>query len=102
MTQPAHPHPKRFAVCKGQARLAFQSPAVPRRARYGAAPPASKVAPRSLRDGLRPPLTPEPLRPLPGGKRGQARGSPAGRAALDTLISTTKPTQVEETKPPGG
>ena len=36
---------------------------VTRRAGYGSAPPASRVAARSLRDGLRPPLTPEPLRP---------------------------------------
>jgi hypothetical protein len=60
-----------------------------RRAGYGAAPPASRVAARSLRDGLRPPLAPEPLRPLPGQGHGQARGParPDARRSAHTLAS---------------
>ena len=58
-----------------------------RRAGYGAAPPASRVA-DAIADatGLRPPLTPEPRRPLTGAA---ARAGPAAlpdrRAALRRL-----------------
>ncbi len=63
-------------------RLRRRCPHQTRRAGYGAAPPASRVAPRSLRDGLRPPLTPEPLRPLTGSSTGRPGACPPRRAAL--------------------
>jgi hypothetical protein len=79
----------------GSAAVVYMSDGFPRwlgvrRARYGSASPASRVAARSLRDGLRPPLTPEPPRPL----RAEARagqGLPSWRAAhaSDSTIATT-------------
>ena len=77
--------------------------AAERRAAYGAAPPASRVAARSLRDGLRPPLTPEPLRPLPGQGHGQARGPArwgARRSAAQDFPTNPPGGAPGETKPP--
>jgi len=65
------------------------------RAAHATGPPLQLQGslPRSLRDGLRPPLTPESLRSLTGEGHGQARGLPAGRAALGTFNPS-------ETNPP--
>lgn len=60
---------------------------------YGAAPPASRVAPRSLRDGpTGPPLTPEPLRPLT--RSGTGRTSSPARPAARRRHNVTRSLQI--------
>jgi len=59
------------------------------RARYGAAPAASRVAERSLRDDPGPSLTPEPLRPLAAISAG--RPGPAPTVARRGQPMSTQP-----------
>ncbi len=63
-----------------------------RRAGYGAAPPASRVATAiAARRACGPPLTPEPLRPLTAQCQGQGQSPcPPDRTALTTKPNTTK------------
>jgi hypothetical protein len=63
-----------------------------RRAGYGAAPPASRVATAiATRRAYGPPLTPEPLRPLTAQRQGQEQSPcPPNRTALTTKSHKTK------------